>query len=61
MNSGVQTKDKIVIKNKGMYLAEDNNNNRRGDLIINFNVKIPKGSIMSNTDKDNLKTILETI
>ena len=43
-----------------MYIVDDKQN-KRGKLIINFNVLIPKGNIMSVNDRDSLREMLEKI
>lgn len=63
LSAGIQTNEAIVIKNKGMYIIDEkvNNSNKRGDLIINFNIKIPNGNIMAKQNKDKLRGIINSL
>jgi len=46
-----------------MYIIDEkvNNSNKRGDLIINFNIKIPNGNIMAKQNKDKLRGIINSL
>ena len=58
---GHQQDEKMVLKNKGMYILENEKEKGRGDFVINFEIKIPKVSGMSKEKQEQLKRILSEI
>lgn len=55
--SGVGGGEKIVLRNLGFYINE--NYSKRGDMILNLKVKVPKSNKLSHEDQNILKSIIK--
>jgi len=54
---GFQSKNTIIIKDRGLYLNESDS--QRGNLVINFIIKIPNGNYLNHKDKVDILNILK--